>query len=161
MEGIKVAGTIDHVYMKCIQTRGQLTLGTHKTYFRHCISRSYIKIFEPQLSLLQIPILFLLQTSYPHEKIFEIVGELVQICGHASWVGLCLKSVDVDGMIKAMGGGSNSNTSSNMSSNKKYTMQDHSLIMGCLKECKIHAEFIHEWHMILQFINKLYKVINL
>jgi len=73
------------------------------------------------LSLLQIPILFLLETSYSHEKIFEIVGELVQICGHASWVGLCLKSVDVDGMIKAMGGNSH-NSGSNTSSNRKYTM---------------------------------------
>ncbi len=48
---------------------------------------------------------------------------LVQICGHASWVGLCLKSVDVDGMLKAMGGGGNmGNVSSNVSSNRKYTM---------------------------------------
>ena len=66
----------------------------------------------------------------------------MQICGHASWIGLCLKSVDVDGMVRAVGGSgsSGSNRSSGSSgSNRKYTLEDHSLVIGCLKICKQHA----------------------
>lgn len=112
MENIKVDGTLEHVYMKCLETRGEMTMGSHRTFFRHCISRTYVKVFEPQLSLLQIPILFLLETSYPHDKVFELVTELIQICAHASWVALCLKTVDVEGMIRSY---------NNDKSSKKYT----------------------------------------
>jgi hypothetical protein len=73
MENIKVQGSIEHVYMKCQETKQELTLGTHQTFFRHCISFNYIQVLAAQLSLLQIPILFMLETSYPHEKIFELV----------------------------------------------------------------------------------------
>ena len=68
----------------------------------------------------------------------------MQICGHASWIGLCLKSVDVDGMVRAVGSGSsvsniNSSTNKSSGSNRKYTLEDHSLVIGCLKICKQHA----------------------
>ena len=68
----------------------------------------------------------------------------MQICGHASWIGLCLKSVDVDGMVKGVSGsgsnsGSTNRSSDKSSSNRKYTLEDHSLVLGCLKICKQHA----------------------
>ncbi len=45
-------------------------MGSHKTYFRHCISENYIKVLGAQLSLLQIPILYLLETNYSIDKIY-------------------------------------------------------------------------------------------
>lgn len=47
-----------------------MTHGAHKTFFRHCISETYIRVFGAQLSLLQIPVLFLLETQYPYDKVF-------------------------------------------------------------------------------------------
>ena len=120
-----------------------MTLGTHRTFFRHCISESYLEVLGSQLSLLQIPILFLLETSYSHEKIFEVISDLIQICPHANWISLCLKNVDIE-KIK----------------NGKYSSEDHSLIIGCLKMCKTHAEFVQDWSSILGFINKLYKIMS-
>ena len=56
------------------------------------MSSSFLEVLSYQISLLQIPISYLLETSYPPEKILSLIRELVPICRYSNWLSLLAKN---------------------------------------------------------------------
>lgn len=81
----------DSLYLMMLNARKSETTRPKRHFYRVCTSKSYIEVISSQVSLLQIPLTYLLETGYDIEKILGLVKELIPISMHSNWLSLLVK----------------------------------------------------------------------
>ena len=82
---------IDSWYMMVLNAKKPLTSRPQKHYYRRCQSFCYLDLISSQISLLQIPLSYMLDAGYDIEKILNLIKELIPICIHSNWLSLLIK----------------------------------------------------------------------
>ena len=86
----------DYFYLRMLKARKAETAGLKVPNFIICLSHSYLETMSSQLSLLQIPLSYLLETDYDCDRIVSLTRELIPLSLHSNWVSLLIKYAGMD-----------------------------------------------------------------
>lgn len=120
------------------------TSGKPKRLYTFCLSQSYLEPLSSQLTLLQIPLSYMLETSYDADRILNLIRELVPVCRHSNWIALLVKHSGID-----------------QSTEQLLTPYNIKIIKGILDIITLQADFIVDWLTILTFLANIYYLLSL
>lgn len=132
-----------YLFLRALTARKQQTIGKKKRVYILCLSKSYLEPLSTQITLLQIPLSYMLETNYDADKIVNLIKQLVSICIHSNWLALLVKHSGIDAHSQNL-----------------LTPYNIKIIKGILEIAVLQADFIVDWLTVLTFISNLYYLLT-